>query len=657
MDTRPSRAIRRGQRRVDPAEQLQLLGRGRTDERLHVDQADAADPQRSPQQQAEAGGPCVQAPPERRGKRGGPQRERGERRRSQQHRPERDRRADPQPELGDHPRGDQVHREDSQGCDRNGGGWVKHAPGSGPLEVHGGAIIPCRIPKAPLSPPGGRRLGRRAAAPLTCVVSALGSIVSRLRSVRGRTPVGQTARWRCSWTCRRTSGRASGWPAWAPRRSPAASCSRACSGRAPAGRRRSRSPRACSALAGCTAWPVARCAELEHVRGLGRAKAARVLAALELGARLASEGGSSAARAAVAAGGRALPAAALLGSAGRDLRPAGARRPPPAAARGGHLGGLPDREPRAPARGLPGGGRRRGRPRSCCSTTTLRATRSPRPRTWRSPARLAAAGSADGHRGARPPRARRRALRQPEGSGAAVSAGRVVYFDCASGASGDMLLGAVVDLGLPLDTLRGELAKLSLEGYRCRVEPGHRARASRPPSVDVVAETAGQPHRHLSHVLAILEGSSLAPAPARSAPARSSGAWPRPRRRSTARLAGEGPLPRGRRDRLDRRHRGRRDRSRWLDAARFVASPLNVGTGTVTMSHGTFPVPPPATARLVAGVPVYGDGEGELLTPTGALLVTAYATALRAAACRCGSRRSATAPAAATRRAGRTCCG
>jgi uncharacterized protein (TIGR00299 family) protein len=52
-----------------------------------------------------------------------------------------------------------------------------------------------------------------------------------------------------------------------------------------------------------------------------------------------------------------------------------------------------------------------------------------------------------------------------------------------------------------------------------------------------------------------------------------------------------------------------------------------VGTGTVTMSHGTFPVPPPATARLVQGVPVYGAGEGELLTPTGALLVTGFASA------------------------------
>jgi uncharacterized protein (TIGR00299 family) protein len=65
----------------------------------------------------------------------------------------------------------------------------------------------------------------------------------------------------------------------------------------------------------------------------------------------------------------------------------------------------------------------------------------------------------------------------------------------------------------------------------------------------------------------------------------------------------------------------------WLGARRIVASPLNLGTGTVTMEHGVFAVPPPATARLVQGVPVYGAGEGELLTPTGALLVTAHADA------------------------------
>jgi len=65
---------------------------------------------------------------------------------------------------------------------------------------------------------------------------------------------------------------------------------------------------------------------------------------------------------------------------------------------------------------------------------------------------------------------------------------------------------------------------------------------------------------------------------------------------------------------------------RQTGAQCFYASPLNLGSGTVTIAHGTYPVPAPATARLVEGVPVFGAGEGELLTPTGALLVTAHAT-------------------------------
>ena len=46
----------------------------------------------------------------------------------------------------------------------------------------------------------------------------------------------------------------------------------------------------------------------------------------------------------------------------------------------------------------------------------------------------------------------------------------------------------------------------------------------------------------------------------------------------------------------------------WLDVDRFLASPLNVGSGTVKIAHGEYPVPPPATLQLVAGVPVYGSG-------------------------------------------------
>lgn len=64
----------------------------------------------------------------------------------------------------------------------------------------------------------------------------------------------------------------------------------------------------------------------------------------------------------------------------------------------------------------------------------------------------------------------------------------------------------------------------------------------------------------------------------------------------------------------------------WFGAKRIVASALNVGSGTVKCAHGLLPVPAPATTRLLTGVPVYSSGiEAELLTPTGALVVTDYA--------------------------------
>src|ERR671923_7698 len=64
----------------------------------------------------------------------------------------------------------------------------------------------------------------------------------------------------------------------------------------------------------------------------------------------------------------------------------------------------------------------------------------------------------------------------------------------------------------------------------------------------------------------------------------------------------------------------------WFGIEDIAASPLNVGGGTVKCAHGTFPVPAPATARLLAGVPVYaGPIAAEMVTPTGALLVTGYA--------------------------------
>jgi hypothetical protein len=214
---------------------------------------------------------------------------------------------------------------------------------------------------------------------------------------------------------------------------------------------------------------------------------------------------------------------------------------------------------------------------------------------------------------------------------------RLVYFDCASGASGDMLLGALVDLGLPLDVLRHELAKVALGGYRLEARPVDRS-GLRATKVDVVIDGDdhhdhhdhhhhGHHHHHhrgLREILDLLGRSALDA----SVKERAAALF---RRLAEAEAAVHGTSP----DEVHFHEVGAVDSIvdtvgglvglAWLRADRFVASPLNVGSGTVTMSHGTFPVPPPATARLVYGVPVYGAGEGELLTPTGALLVTAHA--------------------------------
>jgi uncharacterized protein (TIGR00299 family) protein len=201
---------------------------------------------------------------------------------------------------------------------------------------------------------------------------------------------------------------------------------------------------------------------------------------------------------------------------------------------------------------------------------------------------------------------------------------RVVYFDCASGASGDMLLGAVVDLGLPLGQLREELGRLRLGGFRLETRRVTRVGIAAT-KLDVLVDDPGPGHRHLRDILGLIEASGLDA----EVKERSRALF---RRLAEAEAAVHGTSP----DDVHFHEVGAVDSIvdivggvvalRWLGKARFVASPLNVGTGTVTTSHGALPVPPPATAHLVAGVPVYGAGDGELLTPTGALLVTAYAT-------------------------------
>ncbi len=200
-----------------------------------------------------------------------------------------------------------------------------------------------------------------------------------------------------------------------------------------------------------------------------------------------------------------------------------------------------------------------------------------------------------------------------------------------------MLLGALVDLGLSLPDLRQELGKLHLPGYALESKRVHRS-GLHATKVDVVVEPkapSAQGHHHghehshehrgIREILALVDHSGLDPA----VKDRASLLF---RRLADVEAAMHGVPP----EDVHFHEVGAVDSIvdvvgaviglHWLRADRFVSSPLNVGTGTVSMSHGTFPVPAPATARLVQGAPVYGLGEGELLTPTGALLVTAFAT-------------------------------
>ena len=94
-----------------------------------------------------------------------------------------------------------------------------------------------------------------------------------------------------------------------------------------------------------------------------------------------------------------------------------------------------------------------------------------------------------------------------------------------------------------------------------------------------------------------------------------------------------------------------------LGADRIVASPLNVGSGTIRSAHGLYPVPAPATVRLLEGVPIYsGTQRAEMVTPTGALLITAYATEFGGIPAMSDQRRSAMAPARAISKTRRTYC-
>lgn len=200
---------------------------------------------------------------------------------------------------------------------------------------------------------------------------------------------------------------------------------------------------------------------------------------------------------------------------------------------------------------------------------------------------------------------------------------RTCYLDAFSGLSGDMLLGALFDAGLELPEFEQALASLRLGGYRLstRFQVVNGISAVK---FDVEA-LESQPERRLGEIRAMIEASDLAATVKKNAVAAFS-----------ALAEAEAKVHRTSPDQVHFHEVGAVDAIvdivgvAWglerLGIGRLLVSPLPMGTGFVRADHGRLPVPAPATIELLAGFPVkLHDGQGEMVTPTGAALIKVLA--------------------------------
>jgi hypothetical protein len=263
----------------------------------------------------------------------------------------------------------------------------------------------------------------------------------------------------------------------------------------------------------------------------------------------------------------------------------------------------------------------------------------------------------------------------------------ILYFDCFAGAAGDMILGALLDAGLPFDELKRALGSLAVDGWevsvdrviktgvtatKFRVHPLSLAQHSsasfsevtpKRPSAAKADEHANvasgfsrtdghahdhghhhppspaghthggsgaASHAHGHHSLKEIEAAIGRSALSAAGKARATAMF---HRLAEAEAAIHGMSV----DEVHLHEVGAIDSIidivgavfalEWFAADRIVVSPLNVGGGMVKSAHGVFPVPAPATVALLKDAPVYSSGiQAELLTPTGALILTEYAS-------------------------------
>ncbi|MGA3176128.1 MAG: nickel pincer cofactor biosynthesis protein LarC [Candidatus Acidiferrum sp.] len=198
---------------------------------------------------------------------------------------------------------------------------------------------------------------------------------------------------------------------------------------------------------------------------------------------------------------------------------------------------------------------------------------------------------------------------------------KLAYFDCFSGISGDMTLGALLHAGVPLEHLREELNGLAVPGWEIRAQKVWKNGVAATYVRVQTQET--HTHRSLSSIEGILQRSKLA------SPVREHAAAIFRKLGEAEAAVHDVPI-----EKIHFHEVGAIDSIvdivgacigfNFLGIARFACSPLNVGGGTAKTAHGVLPVPAPATARLLLGKPTYSSGvQKELVTPTGAAIVAA----------------------------------
>ena len=198
---------------------------------------------------------------------------------------------------------------------------------------------------------------------------------------------------------------------------------------------------------------------------------------------------------------------------------------------------------------------------------------------------------------------------------------KIAYFDAYSGIAGDMTVGALLDAGADAEALMEGLRSLGT-GAEFRLERTKR-KGIAGAKFQVLPPEGDKPHRHLHHILELIDRAPLE-APVQAAARRVFEAL------GEAEAAVHGVDVR----KVHFHEVGAIDSIcdivgaalglHLLGIERVYCSPVNVGGGTVQADHGVMPVPAPATARLLAGKPIYSQGpQVELTTPTGAAIVAA----------------------------------